>query len=346
MREGITTMLTLDGSHGEGGGQILRSAIALSLLTGQPVRIVNIRAGRSRPGLMRQHLTALQAAQAVSNARVEGAEIGSCEVTFQPGTVMPGDYRFSVGTAGSTTLVLQTILPALALASGRSTVTLEGGTHNPHSPPFEFLARTFLPIFNRLGPRVEARLERQGFYPAGGGRICVAIEPVARFNRLELLERGEVRATTATALVAALPDAIAERELGVLAARLGWAAECFRQEPVRLGQGPGNVVATEIVCDHVTERFTGFGQKGVMAEEVAERVADETVAYLAGAVPVGPHLADQLIVPMAIAGAGVFRTLEPTPHTRSQIEVVKCFLGTTVQTRDLGEGVWEIGIGG
>ena len=166
-------MLTIDGSAGEGGGQILRSTLALSLCTGTPVRITGIRAKRDRPGLMRQHLTALRAAAEVGRAEVSGAELGSREVAFHPRGAAPGEYAFNVGSAGSATLVLQTVLPALLSASAPSDLLLEGGTHNPLAPPFEFLDRAFLPLIARMGPRVSATLEARGFYPAGGGRIRV-----------------------------------------------------------------------------------------------------------------------------------------------------------------------------
>lgn len=166
----LASMLDLDGSQGEGGGQILRSSLALSMVTGTPVRIRNVRARRPKPGLMRQHLVAVQAAARIGGARVTGTEIGSSTLTFIPGTVKPGEHELSVGSAGSTTLVLQTVLPALLCASEPSLLILEGGTHNPMAPPFEFLERTYLPLVNRMGPRVHAELERAGSYPAGGGR--------------------------------------------------------------------------------------------------------------------------------------------------------------------------------
>lgn len=152
----------------EGGGQILRTALSLSIVTGESFRIEKIRAGRKKPGLLRQHLTAVQAAAKISGAKIEGADLGSQQLTFKPGKVQPGDYSFAVGTAGSATLVLQTILPALIIGSKPSTLTLEGGTHNPHAPPFDFLQKTFLPILNKMGSKVSAKLERPGFYPAGG----------------------------------------------------------------------------------------------------------------------------------------------------------------------------------
>ncbi|MGH7202433.1 MAG: RNA 3'-terminal phosphate cyclase, partial [Planctomycetaceae bacterium] len=176
-------MIDIDGSHGEGGGQIIRSSLALAALTGQTVRFRNVRAKRSRPGLQRQHLTAVRAAAEISAAELDGAELHSREFTFTPHAIEPGEHRFSIGTAGSTTLVVQTVLPMLLTAAGPSSLMLEGGTHNPHAPPFDFLARSFLPLINRMGPRVEAALDRPGFYPAGGGRFEVRIEPVSEPGR-------------------------------------------------------------------------------------------------------------------------------------------------------------------
>jgi RNA 3'-terminal phosphate cyclase (ATP) len=334
-------MLEIDGSHGEGGGQILRSSLALSLVTGTPFRIVNIRAGRKRPGLMRQHLTAVEAAAAVGQARVTGAEVGSRDLTFQPGSVRSGDYRFSVGTAGSATLVFQTVFPALALAKGRSTVMVEGGTHNPMAPPFDFLARGFLPLVDRMGPRSTAVLEQPGFYPAGGGRFRVEVEPAAHFGRLDLLERGEIRSRRATAVVALLPRAIAERELKQVRDRLNWDPATLRIESIARAVGPGNVVSVEIESEHVTELFTGFGERGVSAEQVGTGVANEAAEYLAAGVPVGRHLADQLLLPMALGGGGTFRTVKPSAHTSTHVELLRSFLGTEIQVTQAEGATWR-----
>lgn len=181
-------MLAIDGSYGEGGGQIIRTSLALSLITGKPFRIYNVRAKRAKPGLQRQHLTAVSAAAEIGRAKVDGAVVGSQQFTFTPGGVIPGDYVFRVGTAGSATLVLQTVLPPLMIASGPSLLTIEGGTHNVHAPPFDFLEKTFLPLVNRMGWHVEAKLDRYGFYPPGGGRLNVLIEPGGARSRLDLSE--------------------------------------------------------------------------------------------------------------------------------------------------------------
>lgn len=337
-------MLTIDGSQGEGGGQMLRTSLALSMVTGAPFRMANIRARRSKPGLMRQHLTALQAATAVSNADVSGAAVGSTEITFRPGKVRGGDYSFSVGTAGSATLVLQTILPALLLADARSTLALEGGTHNPMSPPFDFLVRAFLPLIGRMGPRVEAVLERPGFYPAGGGRFRVTVEPTTSLQPIELLARGELRARRASAVVASLPRAIAERELRVIEERLGWDRACLQSKVIPNAQGPGNVVIIELESEHVTEVFTSFGERGVSAEKVARSAAAEAADYLHSGVPIGPHLADQLLLPLALAGGGAFRTMEPSLHARTQADVIRMFLGTAVAMDLADDGAWHVAV--
>src|SRR6266496_6275324 len=203
-------MITIDRSYNEGGGQILRTALTLSLATRTPFRIEKIRAGRKRPGLLRQHLTAVEAAGRIGNADVRGAEINSQELTFVPHDIIPGDYHFSIGTAGSTTLVLQTVLPVLMLASKPSSLTLEGGTHNPFAPPYDFLEKAFVPLLNRLGGRVRTELQTPGFYPAGGGVMKVMIEPPSGLNSLDLTERGQPRGRTARVLIANLPRAIAE----------------------------------------------------------------------------------------------------------------------------------------
>ena len=191
-------MKVIDGAFGEGGGQILRTSLALSLVTGTPFCIERIRANRKKPGLRNQHLTAVNAAAQVGKAEVQGNTIESCVLTFIPTTITPGQYHFSVGTAGSSTLVLQTILPALLTAAERSDLVLEGGTYNPLAPPFDFLSLAFLPLIRRMGADVSVRLERPGFYPAGGGRFSVSIAPVKQLAPITLLTRGEITQYTAT----------------------------------------------------------------------------------------------------------------------------------------------------
>lgn len=335
-------MLTIDGAAGEGGGQILRTSIALSLATRTPVRIIGIRKGRKRPGLMRQHLTAVLAASEIGNAEITGAEIGSTEIVFSPGDVSPGDYVFKIGSAGSTTLVLQAVLPALLCAGARSTITLEGGTDNPMAPPFEFLSRAFLPLLGRLGPVVTAAIEARGFYPAGGGRVHFTIDPAASLGRLDLATRGAVLHKSVVATIANLPRAIAQRELDAANAVLGWDAEHLRIDSLKGAPGPGNVVSIVIECEHVTEVMTSFGEKGRPAEDVGAAAAREALAYLDAGVPVGEHLADQLLLPMALAGGGSFRTVEPSSHTRTHVRLLEQMLGVRSRLEPMGDGTWTV----
>ena len=338
------SMIIIDGSLGEGGGQILRTALALSLVTGKPFRMENIRAKRDKPGLLRQHLTAVNAAVEVGNAQVEGNTIGSRTLSFAPGTIKAGAYRWAIGTAGSATLVLQTVLPCLLTADQPSELVLEGGTHNPYAPPFDFLENAFLPLLNRMGPTVLAKLERPGFYPAGGGKFTVAITPARRLARLDLTERGEIVKREGKAVVSQLSRKIAEIELAVLQAKLGWEPECLRVEDVSNPRGPGNILICTVASQNVTEVFTGFGERGVPAERVALATVEEVREYLAAGVPVGRHLADQLLIPMALAGGGKFRTLPPTRHSLTNLEVLKKFLDLEITVTKQDRPVWDVEI--
>jgi RNA 3'-terminal phosphate cyclase (ATP) len=341
-------MISIDGSMGEGGGQILRSSLALSLVTGKAISISNIRAGRKRPGLMRQHLTALDAAAQVGQAEVKGASLGSSRFSFQPSRPVPGVYTFRVGTAGSATLVFQTVLPALMIAEAPSTLHLEGGTHNPFAPSFDFLAKAYLPLVERMGPTVRATLDRPGFFPAGGGRFSVSIEPVPQLKAFDLLDRGREQRRAVRALVANLPLHIARRECDTIARKSGWPQSCFRSEEVRNASGPGNVVLVEIESEQVTEVFTGFGKRGVPAERVAADVWRETSEYLDAGIPVGTHLADQLMLPFGIAAqgghGGAFRTQSLSGHATTHLDILTRFLDleTRVTKGKQGESLVEI----
>ena len=264
-------------------------------------------------------------------------------MTFAPTAVKPGDYTFSVGTAGSATLVLQTVLPSLLTADGPSTLVLEGGTHNPSSPPFDFLAKAFLPLVGRMGPRVEATLERPGFYPAGGGRFRVTVAPTKALAPLELEQRGALRveACARRRRQLAARHRRARASSGSSRGRTGTPSS-VSLEAVRSSPGPGNVLIAEIESEHVTEVFTGFGEKQVRAETVANVCADEVLAYLATDAPVGPHLADQLVLLLALAGQGTFRTTMPTKHTHTQLDVIPRFLGTRISCLEETGGTWRV----
>jgi RNA 3'-terminal phosphate cyclase (ATP) len=336
-------MITIDGSYGEGGGQILRTSLSLSLVTGKPFSIHNIRAGRKKPGLMRQHLTAVNAAAEIGQAVIEGNRIGSQAFTFKPEMVKPGNYHFAIGSAGSCTLVFQTILPALLMAGEPSEIILEGGTHNPFAPPFDFLEKAFLPVISQMGPKFDAVLEKPGFYPAGGGRFKVSINP-AVLNRIDLIRRGNIIHKSARASVANLPVKIANRELKIIHEMLEWGKEMLNAVNVENAQGPGNILTIEIESENISEVFTGFGEKGVSAEKVAKRAVKAVQEYLALNVPVGRYLADQLLIPMALAGGGKFRTLSPTQHTTTNAEIIKKFIDVEIAINEYDQNRWEIEI--
>jgi RNA 3'-terminal phosphate cyclase (ATP) len=338
-------LLSIDGSQGEGGGQVLRTALALALVTGRPFRIERIRAGRLKPGLLRQHLTAVEAAAQIGSAAVSGAELGSQALTFEPGDVRGGDLRIAIGTAGSATLVLQAILPALLLARTPSRVVLEGGTHNAYAPPFEYFDLTLLPLLRRMGAQVEARLERHGFYPAGGGRLVVDITPVDGLAPLTLMDRGPVQ-ISARALVSAVPLDVARRELTVVHEQLGVPLSALEPVIVEDSPGPGNALLITLASDAVTEVVTGFGDKRVAAGAVAGGACREARTYLAADVPVGIHLADQMLVPLALAGGGTFRTLAPTRHTTTNAAVIESFGVARVAFDEQGDGTCTVTVAG
>jgi len=339
--------IELDGSAGEGGGQILRSALALAMCTGRPMAIKQIRAKRAKPGLMRQHLACVRAAAAVSGAEVQGDELGSQALAFAPGRVRAGDYAFDVGSAGSCTLVLQTVLPALMMAAGTSRVSLRGGTHNPMAPPFPFLERCFAPLLHRLGVRLDLELLRHGFYPAGGGEMAVVIQPAENgLLPVDLLERGLPLQHYAECVAPGLPRSVAQRELAAVERLLGWSGKQLRTPGVRHDEGPGNALIATLDYEHVSEVCTSFGDKGVTSERVAERLAAEVKAFVASEAALGPHLADQWMLPLALAVAGkgqaaAFTCTELTEHARTNAAVIEKFLPVRWRVDPSGSG-WTV----
>jgi len=279
-------MIEIDGSYG-GGGQVLRTSLSMSLATGKPFKIANIRSRRKRPGLLRQQLTAVNAAVEISQAEATGNELGSFELIFQPQNIIPGNYHFDIGSAGSCALVLQTILPALITDDGKSRIVVKGGTHNPFAPPYDFLVKAFLPIINKIGPNVKIELKRPGYYPSGGGKIAVTVRPSKSLSVIDMLERGKVLRKSAQAIVANLPHKIAKRELNVVKNRMGFDDKNLDPVEEINSSGSGNVIFIEIACDKITEVFTGFGSKGIRAEDVAESAVIAAKEYLRAKVPVG-----------------------------------------------------------
>lgn len=319
-------MIELDGALGEGGGQILRTSLTLAAITSQPFRIRRIRANRSKPGLMRQHLVAVQAAGQICGAQVTGAAVGSQDLEFIPGRLQGGDYRFAIGTAGSCTLVLQTVLPALLMADTPSTLRLAGGTHNPMAPPVQFLQRAWCPRVAEMGARIDVRLDRFGFYPAGGGEVTATVEPCRQLTPRSWLERGERRDCYAESFSAGIPGKVAERELECVGKAMNWSGEQLRVRGLPGDQGPGNALMLTFEYEHVTEVFTAFGEKSVSAENVARQAVNRARQYLASGAAVAEYLGDQLMLPLALAGGGGFTVDEVSMHARTNAQVIEMFL--------------------
>ncbi len=339
----MNNVIEIDGSIGEGGGQVLRSSLSLSMYLQQPFTIKNIRAGRPRPGLMRQHITAVKAAAKICNAKVKGAEISSLKIEFYPGKVQTGTYKFDVGSAGSTTLVFQTLLPALMMAEGTTEIILSGGTHNQYSPPLDFLVKTFLNQISKMGPRVSVDSIAYGFYPVGGGKYSIKIDPVKELKQIEILSRGKNISKKAFAYSSKIDEEIGKNEMKIIANKLGWSLENCKSIMVD-SPGPGNVVMLIDENENTTEVFTGFGRKQYSLKKVVADALAEYTEYILSEVPVYKYLADQLIIPMALAGAGKFITSEPSLHTLTNIEIVKKFLAVDISINQLTQKQWQIDI--
>ncbi len=337
-------MIKIDGSEGEGGGQVLRNACALSLLTGEPFTIEKIRGGRERPGLMRQHLTSIAAACEIGGANCDGLKMGSTQITFRPGTIKAGNYHFAVGTAGSTGLVLQTVLIPLIHADGPSRVTIEGGTHAASAPPFDFLEKSFLPILNRMGPEVSAQIVRHGFYPRGGGKVVVDINP-APLKPMDCLDRGSLISRSGLLKFAGIPRGIAERLLGAARKTLSdWSADDFILRELPEDHGPGMALLIEAKYEGVTEVVSGFGKLGLKAERIGKSTASRIAGYKKSTAFAGPYLQDQLLLPFAVAGGGSFTTVKISQHTRTAADIIGRFTGRSISFENSTDGTHLIRI--
>ena len=305
------------------------------MMTGQPFRLTNIRAGRAKPGLLRQHLAAVQAAASICAARTTPVALGASSLEFTPGTIRAGDYRFAIGSAGSCTLVLQTLLPALLQAEAPSTVRISGGTHNAMAPPVHFLQRAYGRILAQMGAQVQIELLRYGFVPAGGGEVLASVQP-SRLRPVELLQRGERQAGFAESMVAGVHVGVAQRELERIAGGMGWSGKQLRIVGLPAEQGPGNVLLLTLEHEHVTEVFTSFGEKSLLAESVAKRLLNEVRGYLKTDAAVSEHLADQLLLPMAMAGGGAFSCSKVSQHALTNADVIARFLPVRITFEEHG----------
>jgi RNA 3'-phosphate cyclase len=322
------TMLELDGSFGEGGGQILRTSLALSLLTGRAFHLRNVRAGRPKPGLQPQHLMSVRAAAAIGQAQTRGASLGSSDLVVEPGEVRAGTYRFDVGTAGATGLVLHTLYLPLALrGAAPSELTLIGGTHVSTSPCFHFLDITWRRYLELCGLRVSLRMNRPGFYPRGGGVVEAFIQPCAKLHGVRLGERKSVKAVGFSA-VAGLDVSIARRQARRATFRLQqYGLQVQLREETWQG-GPGTVLAVELDTTPVPTLFFALGARGKPAERVADEAVDQVIAYLeSGDALMDAHSGDQLVLPLALAeDASEYRVAAVTRHLTTNVAVIRRFL--------------------
>lgn len=324
----LNNVIEIDGTMGEGGGQVLRSTLSLSLLTGRPVHLVRIRAGRDRPGMAYQHLMAVQSAARIGRARVEGDRIGSQELRFSPGRITPGDYHFDIGTAGATSLVLQTLLLPLALAEGPSRLQIRGGTHVPWSPCFHYLDWHWRVILAQAGIDFELRMPMAGFYPAGGGELQAAIPGHAQIRGIHHVTRGRLLRIKGLSAVANLPEDIAERQrrraMNQLQ-HLGCPIEIALENLPAASPGTVLVLLTEF--EHAQVCCFALGARGKRAERVADEAVAELLHFLATDSTVDRWLADQLLLPLSFANApSVLHTSEVTLHLQTQAEVIQRFM--------------------
>jgi RNA 3'-terminal phosphate cyclase (ATP) len=343
----MTRMITIDGSQGEGGGQILRTALTLSLLTGKPFRVTRIRANRANPGLRAQHLKAVEAAMRLGGDAV-GATIGSQELTFRPAPYEPRDLTISIGTAGSTGLVLHTLhLPIAMRAQGPIRLTLEGGTFNTKAPSFPFLRETWRRYMARLGLTVHLAMPAAGHFPRGGGRLDAWIEPGAP-RPITLIERAPLSRLTGEAGVTNLPfRQIADRMRDRALERLGeHGLDGDLSTTEWPGPGQGAAIALSVEHGDVSATFVGLGERGKPAERVADEAVAELLAYEDSEGVVDPHSADQLLVPLALAeGRSVFSVAEVTDHLRTNAETIRAFLDTPIRVDEPDEGPARVIVG-
>jgi len=332
--------IQIDGTTG--GGQMLRSALTLAIITGKPFRMVKIRGKRKKPGLMRQHLTCVKAACEISGGSADGAEIGSTEIVFRSGKILGSSYQFSIGTAGSTTLLLQTLLPALLYADEPSTIRHEGGTHNPLAPPFEFIQLVYLPALRRMGIEADISLVQAGFAPAGGGVIEASVKPCAKLTPISLHDRGALLSEALIVVIRNLNTNIAERMLDAALEQ----HHCPKSGIEVAEPGPGRGVTCHFHAEfeNGSELTSACGEVGVTADRIGARVGKAMKHFQSSGAAVGRHLADQLLLPIALAGSGSYTTGIPDDHVTTNLSVIEKFLPVKSQIEDMERGLRRISI--
>jgi len=333
-------MIVVDGSFGEGGGQILRTALGLATVLRKPIKVINIRAKRKNPGLQRQHMTAVRVLAEISNARVEGLRLGSTELVFEPRELRGGRYRFDIGTAGSTTLVLQALIPVLPFVPEPLEIEIKGGTDVPWSPPVDYVKLVLLPLLSRMGYRVELEIKRRGHYPRGGGIVVIRSKPSRRLDSVDLVERGEVLEVVGVSHAVKLPKHVAERQARAAARvleRLGVpvniSLEWYPPEKdPHLGPGSGIVVVAK--CEKSLLGGDSLGAKGKPAEKVGEEAASKLLEDLRSGAALDRHMGDMIIAPAALAcGKSRVRAAQMTMHAYTVIELVKKIAGVNVRVQ-------------
>ena len=319
----------IDGSQGEGGGQVLRSSLSLSMCLGTPIEVSNIRAGRKKPGLLRQHLTCVRAAQEVCGAQVQGDGLRSQRIEFIPGKIKSGRFRFSIGTAGSTTLVFQTIFPALLMADDISEVTLHGGTHNGSAPSYDFLKHSFLEVLIRQGVEFESELIHAGFYPNGGGEWHCRVQPLKRMRALNLSKRQALVSRLARTFSSGVPNHVSERELKQVTKKLLWSSDELMSVNAK-SVSAGNIISLRLNYESHSELFEEVAQLGVKAERIAGKAINCLKQFEQTTAAVGEHLADQLMIPLALFSGGRYKTHALSLHSKTNIEVINRFIPNAI----------------
>ncbi|RJQ55049.1 MAG: RNA 3'-phosphate cyclase [Nitrospiraceae bacterium] len=334
--------MEIDGSFGEGGGQILRTALSLSCITGHALRLFNIRKGRKKPGLMPQHLTCVEAIKNICSADVTGNETGSTELAFVPGKIRPGDYLFDIKTAGSVSLVIQTLIPPLLFAVKPSSVTVIGGTHVPLSPPYDYISGIFIPMLNRLGLKVEASIGKYGFYPKGGGEVNFKIFPEEKIRGIDMVSRGGLLSLTGQSAVANLPVGIAERQRhSAMQNLLPLAANINVMEVPSFGHG--TFLFLKGKYENISAGFSSLGERGKPAEAVGREAAEAFKEYHKTTACLDPHLADQSVIYFGLASEkSVFTTSRVTQHLMTNLWVIEKFLKITYEIKGSPDSEGEV----
>ena len=326
-------MISIDGQMGEGGGQVLRTCLSLSLITKKPFSISNIRAGRKKPGLRAQHLNAVLLSQKIGNAQVEGAKLNSTNLTFYPKEILDGKYCSDIGTAGSTSLVLQTLYLPLSFGTKPSDLSLVGGTHVPFAPSFDWLSMHWVKYMKLIGIRLSVELTQAGFYPRGGGQIHAQINPLDQISGLTLSQRGSLKQIHGISTVANLDRNIAERQRAQVIRRLG---SKLALNDVRIKQLPSKHKGTSLtlVCEfeHTQCCYSALGAPGKPSEKVADEACDQIEMLLSTTASLDEYLADQLLLPLCLAKSkSTYTTVKVTDHIRTNADVIQAFINPIIE---------------